>query len=1039
MTFVTAVYNSGRRRGCRSRCCAMPVLILALLLIVLPRAVGQSNIQGQWTTLPYTMPINPIHAALLNTGKVLVIAGSGNYPSNLNFQAAVWDPASGSIATQPVTWDMFCNGMVVLPDGRPFVNGGNLQYDPFRGLANTSVFDPATGSFTDLPNMAHGRWYPTATVLADGTIMTFSGLDETGATNSTVEIFTPGSNSWSPSYPAGWIPPLYPRLHVLPNGNVFYSGPGIGSRYFTPSTHTWTKVVATTNYTNARTYGTSVLLPLTPVNNYRPVVMIMGGGVPTATATAELFDLSAATPSWQPGPAMSQARVEMNAVILPTGKVVALGGSGTDENASTASFNADLYDPASNSFSSAGANAFPRLYHSIALLLPDATVWVAGGNPQRGTYESHMEIYQPAYLFSTDSNGNPMPAPRPTITSAPGAVGYGTTFTVESPDSFDISSVVLVKAGSVTHAFDMEQRLVGLSYTAGSGSLTVTAPPNPNIAPPGYYLLFLLNSSGVPSVANFVRIAPVSVSVNPNPASVVAGGSEQFSATVQNAADTTVTWQASNGSITPGGLYTAPSAVPATPLTVTAISNADGTSSASATIQVTDFNLSLPKSVVTTITAGQSANTTVTITPINGFSEIVSLSCGGLPSGANCMFSPDAIGIGSGSSSSALVISTTVATPPGTYTVIITGASQDMSRPQPFTLQVLQACAFMLDSTSQSFTSASSNGTVGIAVTAGIGCNWSATSNTSWIAITSPDSGSGNGIVTYSITANSTSTQRSGTLGIAGLTFTVTQSPAVMVSISPVSASTQTGGAQLRFTATVSNTSNLNVDWSVSGRGCNNGPCGTINTAGVYTPVAHLSAPQVDTIVAASQVDGNLSNAAQVTVFPPPLVQTPPPASVASGQVATYPLSLNGKTGDPTQPLTLLCKPGTLPPGGACNFSAPTITPGPSAVNFTLTITTKAASAGITRPRRGQARPLVYAAFLPLMGMVLLGAASKTKRSICLFFSLVCLSLALVGCGGGGASPLPPPDPGITYDVVVQGTPITGSTVDLTTATLTVR
>src|SRR5207245_1754169 len=163
----------------------------------------------------------------------------------------------------------------------------------------------------------------------------------------------------------------------------------------------------------------------------------------------------------------------------------------------------------------------------------------------------------------------------------------------------------------------------------------------------------------------------------------------------------------------------------------------------------------------------------------------------------------------------------------------------------------------------------------------------------------------GNGIVTYSITANSTSTQRSGTLGIAGLTFTVTQSPAVMVSISPVSASTQTGGAQLRFTATVSNTSYLNVDSSVSGRVCNN------------------------------------------------------------------------------------CKPGTLPPGCACNFSAPTITPGPSAVNFTLTITTKAASAGITRPRRGQARPLVYAAFLPLMGMVLLGAASKTKRSICLFFSLV--------------------------------------------------
>src|SRR5205807_28939 len=286
--------------------------------------------------------------------------------------------------------------------------------------------------------------------------------------------------------------------------------------------------------------------------------------------------------------------------------------------------------PATNAFSSAGANAFPRLYHSVALLLPDATVWLAGSNPKRGTYEPHMEIYQPAYLFNPDGSM----ATRPTITSAPSTIEWGANFTVQTPDAANISSVILVKAGSTTHAFDMDQRLVGLSYTAGSGSLTVTGPPNSNIAPSGYYLLFLLNSSGVPSVANFVRIAPVSVSVNPNPASVVAGGSEQFSATVQNAADTTVTWQASNGSITPGGLYTAPSAVPATPLTVTAISNADGTSSASATIQVTDFNLSLPKSVVTTITAGQSANTTVTITPINGFSEIVSLSCGGLPSGA---------------------------------------------------------------------------------------------------------------------------------------------------------------------------------------------------------------------------------------------------------------------------------------------------------------------------------------------------------------------------------------------------------------------
>ena len=118
---------------------------------------------------------------------------------------------------------MFCNGMVVLPDGRVFINGGNLQYDPFLGQPRNAVFDPATGVFTDVQNMAHGRWYPTVTVLGDGRVMTFSGLSETGGTNTAVEIYTPGIG-WSPEYPAGWTPPLYPRMHLLPDGNGLLLG-----------------------------------------------------------------------------------------------------------------------------------------------------------------------------------------------------------------------------------------------------------------------------------------------------------------------------------------------------------------------------------------------------------------------------------------------------------------------------------------------------------------------------------------------------------------------------------------------------------------------------------------------------------------------------------------------------------------------------------------------------------------------------------------------------------------------------------------------
>jgi hypothetical protein len=466
------------------------------------RAVlAQANLQGQWRTLPYPMPVNPVHLAMLSDGKVLIVAGSGNVATETNFKAAIWDPQANTITTQPLGWDMFCNGMVALPDGRKFINGGNLQYDPFHGQPRSSAYDPVSGVFIDLENMAHGRWYPTVTVLGDGRVMTFSGLDETGATNTAVEIYTVGAG-WSPEYQAGWTPPLYPRMHLLTDGSVFYSGSGTGSRIFNPATKTWSGVVATTNYGGTRTYGTSVLLPLTPANGYKPRVMILGGGNP-ATATTELIDLSAATPIWQYGPPMSQPRIEMNATILPNGKVLALGGSTNDEDAATASLNADLYDPTTNTFSLAGANAYPRLYHSGSLLLPDATVMLVGGNPTRGTYEQHIEIYSPSYLFQADGSV----APRPAISGVtPGAPSYGASFQVYTSDAANISSVVLLRLGAQTHAFDMDQRMVGLSFTAGGGVLNVIAPPNGNIAPPGHYMLFVLNGAGVPSLASFVQL-----------------------------------------------------------------------------------------------------------------------------------------------------------------------------------------------------------------------------------------------------------------------------------------------------------------------------------------------------------------------------------------------------------------------------------------------------------------------------------------------------------------------------------------------------
>jgi hypothetical protein len=322
------------------------VAILLLLTGVSP-AQGQAQTVGQWSTLPYTMPINPVHAALLHTGKILIVSGSGSCPPTMsgcpsgppygpgnNSGAALLDTVAGTMTQYTVTWDMFCNAMIVLPDGRPFILGGTESYGagngPFTGLPYTATYDPATGIFSGQQAMAHGRWYPTATVLGDGRVMVLSGAisgsdnhnqNLTGSTNTTVELYTVGSG-WSSEYPVptSWTPPLYPRLHLLPSGKVFYSAPEATSALFDPSTQIWTLDVATTKYGASRGYGTSVLLPLTPENNYDPRVMIFGGASP-ATSTTEIIDLGASTPAWQSGPNMTQPRIEMNATILPNGKV----------------------------------------------------------------------------------------------------------------------------------------------------------------------------------------------------------------------------------------------------------------------------------------------------------------------------------------------------------------------------------------------------------------------------------------------------------------------------------------------------------------------------------------------------------------------------------------------------------------------------------------------------------------------------------------------------------------------------------------------
>jgi hypothetical protein len=152
-----------------------------------------------------------------------------------------------------------------------------------------------------------------------------------------------------------------------------------------------------------------------------------------------------------------------------------------------------MWDPDTGTWATVASETVFRGYHSIAALLLDGRVVSAGGTWGGAS----AEVYSPPYLF----NGS-----RPTITSAPTNISYGNSFFVGTPDATSISKVTMIALTSVTHGFNMNQRISRLSFSQVTGGLDVMAPSSRNSAPPGYYMLFILNSNGVPSVANIVRI-----------------------------------------------------------------------------------------------------------------------------------------------------------------------------------------------------------------------------------------------------------------------------------------------------------------------------------------------------------------------------------------------------------------------------------------------------------------------------------------------------------------------------------------------------
>jgi hypothetical protein len=398
----------------------------------------------------------------------------------------LWNPVtqSATLLAGP-GFDVFCSGHSFLPDGRLLVTGGHVENNV--GLPHATIYNPVAKTWTSVPDMNAGRWYPTNTTLANGDVLVVSGsIDLNTGTNPLPQVFQAETGAWRDLTSAVLSLDLYPRMHLAPNGKVFNSSPSTVTRYLdTSGSGGWT-VVANQSY--YRDSGSSVMY-----DNGK--ILIAGGGNPP-TKTAQVIDLNSATPSWRSVAPMTFARRHQNATILPNGQVLVTGGtSGAGfNNATTPVLTAEIWDPVTEQWSILASAQIPRLYHSSAALLPDGTVLTTGGDDYPET-----EIYEPPYLFQ---------GVRPTIGSAPASVTYGQTFSIGTPDAANIAQVTWVRLSSVTHAFDMDQRFNRLSFARKTGNLSVLAPASPNLAPPGYYLLFILNGSGVPSVAKYVRIGP---------------------------------------------------------------------------------------------------------------------------------------------------------------------------------------------------------------------------------------------------------------------------------------------------------------------------------------------------------------------------------------------------------------------------------------------------------------------------------------------------------------------------------------------------
>jgi YVTN family beta-propeller protein len=471
---------------------------------ILPGSIpADAHLRGMWSAVnPW--PLISVHAVLLNDGRVLSYGTDGTGRQTGFFTYDVWDPALGlgtaSHTTLPngTGTDIFCGSQVLLPSGSVMLAGGDNWTGTGTtntGNNNSNVFSPADNSLVRGNNMQRARWYSTSTTLLNGETYIQGGTGgtdrpEVRGADGVFRLLT-GANTSGFDF-------MYPRNFIAPDGRVF-GFDSAGRMYFVDPSGLGT-VTAAGQFTQTRGNDSSAAM-------FAPGRILQFGGSSNA---AVIIDITSGTPIVSATQSMSTVRKLVNAAILPDGKVLATGGSTVWNQLTGVNNVAEIWNPSTGTWTQGAAGARARLYHSVSLLLPDASVLVSGGGAPGPQNNTNAEIYFPPYLFTSTG----ALADRPVIDSAPATLDIGRTFRIDISGP-QVSRVTLVKAGSVTHSWNMEQRFIDLAFSSNNGAIAVQAPSRAADAPPGYYMLFVLDANGVPSIAKMVKVNIASV-LNPD-------------------------------------------------------------------------------------------------------------------------------------------------------------------------------------------------------------------------------------------------------------------------------------------------------------------------------------------------------------------------------------------------------------------------------------------------------------------------------------------------------------------------------------------